>query len=99
MIKKFITTAVILASSTACVCFAQGPDKNIIKTPVSTFNQENLKVIKNNELTNDFLRIITFSQNSNTQNTATIDYSKKYADANEKQKTLLTLALHTNLQT
>lgn len=82
MIKKFITTAVILASSTACVCFAQGTDKNIIKTPVSTFNQENLKVIKNNELTNDFLRIITFSQNSNTQNTASIDYSKKYADAN-----------------
>lgn len=84
MIKKFITTAVILASYTACVCFAQGPDKNIIKTPVSTFNQENLKVIKNNELTNDFLRIITFSQHSNTQNTASIDYSKKYADANEK---------------
>lgn len=87
MIKKFITTAVILASSTTCVCFAQEANRNIIKSPVSTFNQENLKLIKNNELTNDFLRIITFSQNANSANSinpSKIDYSKKYAEANEK---------------
>ena len=87
MIKKFITTAIILASATACSSFAQEQSRTIIKTPVSTFNQENLKLIKNNELTNDFLRIITFSQNANSTdsiNTEKIDYAKKYAEANEK---------------
>ena len=90
MIKKFITTAVIIAGTTAfsnCAVHCAEANRDIIKTPVSTFNKENLKFIKNNDLTNDFLRIITFSQNTASAekiNPSNIDYSKKYAQANEK---------------
>ena len=86
MIKKFITSAIILSSLTGAAAFAQAQKSgNIVRTPVSTFNKENLKLIKNNELTNDFLRIITFSQNdSNIASSEKIDYAKKYAEANEK---------------
>lgn len=87
MIKKFITTAIIISAITINNTSAQpNQNRNIVKTPVSTFNKENLKMIKNNELTNDFLRIITFSQ-GDSKNIVTeekIDYSKKYAEANEK---------------
>ena len=87
MIKKFVTAAIIISSLTGTVVLAQ-PNKgrNIVTTPVSTFNKENLKMIKNNELTNDFLRIITFSQNDSNIAAAAekIDYAKKYAEANEK---------------
>ena len=87
MIKKFVTAAIIISSLTGTVVLAQ-PNKgrNIVTTPVSTFNKENLKMIKNNELTNDFLRIITFSQNDSNIAAASekIDYAKKYAEANEK---------------
>lgn len=86
MIKKFIIMAIILSTAGTC-CYAQPKNKSIIKTPVSTFNQENLKLIKNNDLTNDFLRIITFSQNtasSDSINPDKVDYLKKYAEANEK---------------
>ena len=92
MIKKFITTAILLTAtctftSTAANAYTNNTNKNIIKTPVSTFNKENLKFIKNNELTNDFLRIITFSQNTDnkiSQTAEKINYSKKYAEANDK---------------
>lgn len=87
MIKKFITTVIILAGATSGICFAAEANHDIVKTPVSTFNKENLKLIKNNELTNDFLKIITFSQNTNTSsgiNPVKVDYAKKYAEANEK---------------
>lgn len=92
MIKKFITTAILLTAtctftSTAANAYTNNANKNIIKTPVSTFNKENLKFIKNNELTNDFLRIITFSQNTDnkiSQTAEKINYSKKYAEANDK---------------
>ena len=91
MIKKILLTAVILSSPflSQTKSFSQEANRNIIKTPVSTFNKENLKLIKNNELTNDFVRIITFSQNTaaaNSINPAKIDYAKKYAEANEKFK-------------
>lgn len=87
--KKFITTAIIIAGTTVCVqqCHAQTINKDIVKTPVSTFNQENLKLIKNNDLTKDFLRIITFSQPSDIALSASAektDYQKKYNEANEK---------------
>ena len=79
MIKKFVTAAIIISSLTGTVVLAQ-PNKgrNIVTTPVSTFNKENLKMIKNNELTNDFLRIITFSQNDSNIAAAAekIDYAK-----------------------
>lgn len=89
MIKRFITTAIILAGTTAfsSACFAAETHSDIVKSPVSTFNKENLKLIKNNELTNDFLKIITFSQNTSTAssiNPTKVDYAKKYAEANEK---------------
>lgn len=86
MIKKFATTAIILTAITSSACFAQ-EQRDIVQTPVSTFNKENLKLIKNNNLTNDFLRIITFSQavsSADSLNPANVDYAKKYADANEK---------------
>lgn len=86
MIKKFITASIILASATG-ICYAKDTNKNIIKTPISTFNIENLKQIKNNQLTNDFLRLLTYAQSAdNTQAGAAagIDYAKKYAEANEK---------------
>ena len=88
MIKKFITTILLTGTFTLSVQAASlNTNKNIIRTPVSTFNKENLKFIKNNDLTNDFLRIITFSQNNDsklTSETEKINYSKKYAEANEK---------------
>lgn len=90
MIKKFITAAIITAGTVTCsltgVSAAEVQDKNIIKTPVSTFNKENLKLIKNNQLTNDFLKIITFSQNTENAISASsnTNYAKKYAEANEK---------------
>ena len=84
MIKKVITAAIILAGTTG-MCYAKPADKSIIKTPVSTFNKENLKIIKNNQLTNDFLKLLTYSQNDKTAGeTTAIDYAKKYAEANEK---------------
>lgn len=87
--KKFITAAIIIAGTTVCIqqCHAQTINKDIVKTPVSTFNQENLKLIKNNDLTKDFLRIITFSQPSDIALSASAektDYQKKYNEANEK---------------
>ena len=83
MIKKVITSAIIISAFTGTAVFAQPQNRDIVKTPVSTFNKENLKLIKNNELTNDFLKIITFSQLTPVSN-AKIDYSKKYSEANEK---------------
>ena len=87
--KSFITFAIIITGTTVCAqyCQAQTINKDIVKTPVSTFNQENLKLIKNNDLTKDFLRIITFSQPSDTTVGTTVektDYQKKYNEANEK---------------
>ena len=87
--KSFITFAIIITGTTVCTqyCQAQTINKDIVKTPVSTFNQENLKLIKNNDLTKDFLRIITFSQPSDTKVGTTVektDYQKKYNEANEK---------------
>lgn len=87
--KSFITFAIIITGTTVCTqyCQAQTINKDIVKTPVSTFNQENLKLIKNNDLTKDFLRIITFSQPSDTTVGTTVektDYQKKYNEANEK---------------
>lgn len=90
MLKKFITGAIIFSAVTtvsAGMCLAQEVTRDIVKTPVSTFNKENLKLIKNNELTNDFLRIITFSQSSSSAsllNSTKVDYSKKFEEANEK---------------
>lgn len=91
MLKKFISCAITLSAITAYTttgaCFAQEATRDIVKTPVSTFNKENLKLIKNNELTNDFLRIITFSQNASSGsllNSQKVDYSKKFQEANEK---------------
>ena len=87
--KSFITFAIIITGTTVCTqyCQAQTINKDIVKTPVSTFNQENLKLIKNNDLTKDFLRIITFSQPSDKTVGTTVektDYQKKYNEANEK---------------
>ena len=85
--KKFITTSIILSALTGCICYAQGNAGDIVTTPISTFNKENLKIIKNNELTNDFLKIITFSPETASQtfvNPAKVDYAKMYEDANEK---------------
>lgn len=91
MIKKFITTSIIIAGATVCMhsnsALSQTINNDIVKTPISTFNQENLKLIKNNDLTKDFLRIITFSQPSDAALRASaekVDYQKKYNDANEK---------------
>ncbi len=91
MLKKHIITAVILSAFTGFntngVLAQEAVNKDIVKTPVSTFNKENLKLIKNNELANDFLRIITFSQNNENAsllNANKTDYSKKFAEANEK---------------
>ncbi len=91
MIKKILLTAAILTTTisvaAAQATFSQDGERDIVKTPVSTFNKENLKLIKNNELTNDFVKIITFSQNTGAAasiNPAKFDYSKKYAEANEK---------------
>ncbi len=85
MIKKILTAAIIIAGATG-MCYAKPAAKNIIKTPISTFNKENLKMIKNNQLTNDFLRLLTYSQNENSSayTADNIDYAKKYAEANEK---------------
>lgn len=87
--KSFITFAIIITGTTVCTqyCQAQTINKDIVKTPVSTFNQENLKLIKNNDLTKDFLRIITFSQPSDTAISSPAektDYQKRYNEANEK---------------
>lgn len=89
MIKKVLLAAAIftLPIASQSYCSAQNTNRNIIKTPISTFNKENLKLIKNNELTNDFVKIITFSQNSASAKSidpTKIDYAKKYAEANEK---------------
>lgn len=87
MIKKFISTAIVLTALTSSASFAQEQSRDIVKSPVSTFNKENLKLIKSNELTNDFLRIITFSQGASSSNSLSpskIDYAKKYTEANEK---------------
>lgn len=87
MNKKLLTAMILISSLSVCNCYAQEIRQDIVKTPVSTFNKENLKFIKNNDLTNDFLKIITFSSNSDTANSinaSQIDYAKKYADANEK---------------
>lgn len=86
MIKKFVTVSIIISALTG---FSNAEDvtSSIVQTPVSTFNKENLKLIKNNELTNDFLKIITYSQEDATSGLVSpvkIDYSKKYAEANEK---------------
>lgn len=85
MIKKIVTAAIIIAGATG-MCYAKPAVKSIIKTPISTFNKENLKMIKNNQLTNDFLRLLTYSQTgtSAAEDNGTIDYAKKYAEANEK---------------
>lgn len=90
--RKLITASIIAAAAVSGGFYAaqtaqaaESQDKNIIKTPVSTFNKENLKLIKNNRLTNDFLKIITFAQNTeNTLSASGEDLSKKYAEANEK---------------
>ena len=87
--RKLVTVAMIVAGTVVFgqQCYAQSINKDIVKTPVSTFNQENLKLIKNNDLTKDFLRIITFSQPSDTTVGTTVektDYQKKYNEANEK---------------
>ncbi len=86
MIKKSILTTAVLLSFAGCTAFALPSNNDIVKTPVSTFNKENLKLIKSNEITNDFLKIITFSQGaaSSVENNLKIDYSKKYNEANEK---------------
>lgn len=85
MIKKIITAAIIIAGTTG-MCFAKPASRSIIKTPVSMFNAENLKMIKNNQLTNDFLKLLTYSRNpdATAQQAETPDYAKKYAEANEK---------------
>lgn len=84
--KKIITASIIAAAAVSGGFYAaQAAEANIVKTPVSTFNKENLKLIKNNRLTNDFLKIITFAQTAeNAQAAAGEDLSKKYAEANEK---------------
>lgn len=87
MIRKFIVSAIIMASATSGMCYAKDINKNIVRTPISTFNMENLKLIKNNQLTNDFLRLLTYAQGTDNLNATTvseIDYAKKYAEANEK---------------
>ena len=85
MIKKFVTAVIIIAGTTG-MCFSKPAAKSVIKTPVSTFNKENLKMIKNNQLTNDFLKLLTYSQSENAAVTTAdaVDYAKKYAEANEK---------------
>ena len=87
--RKLVTVAMIVAGTVVLgqQCYAQSINKDIVKTPVSTFNQENLKLIKNNDLTKDFLRIITFSQSSDTAISSPAektDYQKRYNEANEK---------------
>ena len=87
--RKLVTVAMIVAGTVVFgqQCYAQSINKDIVKTPVSTFNQENLKLIKNNDLTKDFLRIITFSQSSDTAISSPAektDYQKRYNEANEK---------------
>ena len=85
--KKYLITTIFLSTFTVMPCLAQKTTNDIVTTPISTFNKENLKIIKNNELTNDFLKIITFSQDTASQsfvNPTKIDYAKMYADANEK---------------
>lgn len=87
--KKTITMAIVTTAVVLCNTYPiyadESQDKNIVKTPVSTFNKENLKLIKNNRLTNDFLKIITFAQNAeNPVSASGENLSKKYADANEK---------------
>ena len=90
MLNKFIISAMLLTCTFTCSAVqasSLNTNKNIIKTPVSTFNKENLKFIKNNDLTNDFLKIITFSQNNDNKLTSAaekINYSKKYTEANDK---------------
>lgn len=85
--KKQFVMAVMLSSFVCIPSIAYESQNDIVTTPLSNFNKENLKIIKNNELTNDFLKIITFSQDTASQgfvNPTKIDYAKMYADANEK---------------
>ena len=85
--KKYLATVLVLSSFVGGGVMANQVKNDIVVTPISTFNKENLKIIKNNELTNDILKIITYSQDGVSQgfvNTAKLDYAQMYSDANEK---------------
>ncbi len=82
-ISILMLIAAIAAFSGDCV---QAQSHSLIKTPVSSFNKENLKFIKNNGLSGDFLKILTFSQDTPavSNKMTPVDYAKKYSEANEK---------------
>lgn len=88
MIKHFTTASLIITGLTVCnLSFAQTIPENIITTPISSFNKENLEHIKNNDITKDFLKIITYIPDKELKindETINIDYGQMFKEANEK---------------
>jgi len=86
--KKHIKKYLILLGATSCLSvFAQELPTDFLITPVTNFNKENLNIIKNNDITKDFLKIITYSSNVDKLSESqfkNIDYSNVYNEANNK---------------
>lgn len=88
MSKKIVKSVIVLSGAVICLSVnAQEMPKDLLKTPITNFNKENLNLIKNNDITKDILKIITYNQNetfSPEKNLTKQDFEKLYKDANEK---------------
>lgn len=89
MIKNYIKTLLILISATTCCSqvYAEMTSDNLFKNPITNFNKENLNLIKNNDITKDFLKIITYNPTDKSFDAETpikIDFEQTYKNANEK---------------
>jgi len=88
MIKNYIKTTILFVSASVCLSVsAQDFPMDFLTTPITNFNKENLNLLKNNDITKDILKIITYNQNQEILTTSekqTIDFEKLYKNANEK---------------
>lgn len=88
MYKKFVKTFIFFFSAVIGLSVgAQELPKDLLKTPISNFNKENLDLIKNNDFTKDILKVITYNQDDvqlSKKDVAMLDFEVVYKNANEK---------------
>ena len=88
MYKKFVKTFIFFFSAVIGLSVgAQELPKDLLKTPITNFNKENLDLIKNNDFTKDILKVITYNQDDvqlSKKDVAMLDFEVVYKNANEK---------------
>lgn len=88
MFKRNIKIVIFLFCAATCLsASAQELPKDLLKTPITNFNKENLNLIKNNDFTKDILKVITYNQNTvelSKNSTITTNFEELYKNANEK---------------